>query len=254
MDAAPSLLGQSATLHDRGGLVAHGRRTAKLLAEQILPDSLVVFRGPEGRRGPLSSLRRALQRPSAAETKPGRIALTFDDGPNALTPRYLDVLDELGARATFFLVGEYCEAHPELVAEIAARGHELAGHGYTHRPFNSLSPSELASELERTRALLPERPAARQLVRPPFGTVSLSSLLVCARSGFTTVLWSMNSGDWRAQSAAEVEQTLATSSASAGEILLFHEGQQLTLDALPAVTRNLKELGHEFVTVGELLA
>lgn len=246
MEAAPHL-----ALPDGRDLLAHGRRTAKALAEQLLPDSLVVFRGPEGRRRPLDPLRRALQRPRT--TEPGRIALTFDDGPGPLTLRYLDMLDRLGARATFFLVGELCQAHPELVAAIAERGHELAGHGYTHRRFTSISQAELVSELDRTRALLPPRHAARQLVRPPFGSVSLSSLLACARHGYTTVLWSLNSGDWRAGDAAEVERTVSSGAASAGEILLLHEGQTLTLNALPAVVQGLKAMGHELVTVGELL-
>jgi peptidoglycan-N-acetylglucosamine deacetylase len=246
MDAGPSL-----ALPDGRGLLAHGRRTAKALAEQLLPDSLVVFRGPEGRRGPLGPLRRALS-PVRAAT-PGRIAITFDDGPTPLTLSYLDVLEQFGARATFFLVGELCKAHPELVAAIAERGHELAGHGYTHRRFTSFSHAELVSELDRTRALLPPRHAARQLVRPPFGAVSLSSLLACGRSGYTTVLWSLNSGDWRASDASEVERTVAATPSSAGEILLFHEGQALTLNALPAILQHLKDLGHELVTVGELL-
>ncbi len=247
MDAAPGL-----ALPDGRDLLAHGRRTAKVLAEQLLPDSLVVFRGPEGRRGPPDPLRRALQRDGPA--RPGRIALTFDDGPGPLTLGYLDMLDRLGVRATFFLVGVSCQAYPELVAAIAERGHELAGHGYTHRRFTSISPTELASELERTRALLPPRHAERQLVRPPFGAVSLSSLLTCARHGYTTVLWSLNSGDWRAGDAAEVERSVAEARASAGEILLLHEGQPLTLNALPAVVQSLKAIGHELVTVGELLA
>jgi peptidoglycan/xylan/chitin deacetylase (PgdA/CDA1 family) len=212
----------------------------------------VLFRGREGRRGRLDPLRRALGRPGAEG--PGRVALTFDDGPGPLTLRYLDMLDQLGARATFFLVGELCQAHPELVAAIAERGHELFGHGYTHRRFTSISPRELASELDRTRALLPSRDAARQLVRPPFGAVSLSSLLTCARRGYTTVLWSLNSGDWRAGDASEVERTVASAAAAPGEILLLHEGQPLTLNALPGVVHSLKAIGHELVTVGELLA
>jgi len=233
-------------------LVAHGRRTAKIVAEQLLPESLLVFRGKEGKR-PLGALRSALGGAKRAQ-EPGRIALTFDDGPTPLTLGYLDVLEQLGARATFFVVGELCAAHPEWVAAIAERGHELCGHGYTHRRFPSLSRAELASELTRTNALLPPRSAERKLVRPPYGAISPASLLTCAREGFTTVLWSLNSNDWRAHDAAEVERTLAARDATPGDILLLHEGQQLTLSALPTVVRNLKELGHDLVTVGELLA
>jgi peptidoglycan/xylan/chitin deacetylase (PgdA/CDA1 family) len=241
-------------LRGERGPLAHGRRTAKALAEQLLPESLVVWRGSEGRRGPLSSLRRVLRRSGAGDARPGRVALSFDDGPTPLTQQYLDVLGQLDVRATFFVVGKLCAARPEWVRAIEERGHELAGHGYTHRPFTSLSRAELTSELARTRALLPLRSAKRQLVRPPYGDVSASTLLTCASQGFTTVLWSLNSGDWRAKDAQEVEHTFSANRASAGEIVLLHEGQPLTIEALPRVVGSLKESGHELVTVGELLA
>lgn len=223
------------------GPLARGRRVAKALAARILPDSVVVWRG---------------RSPGPRETggQPSRVALSFDDGPTPLTQQYLDVLEQLGVRATFFLVGELCAAHPEWVRDIAERGHELAGHGYTHRRFPTLSRAALASELARTKALLPPRPGKRQLVRPPYGAVSPSSLMTCALQGFTTVLWSLNSCDWRARDAAEVERAVCESRTEAGEIVLLHEGQTLTIEALPRVVGSLKESGHELVTVGELLA
>jgi peptidoglycan/xylan/chitin deacetylase (PgdA/CDA1 family) len=167
---------------------------------------------------------------------------------------YLDVLESLDARATFFLVGELCQEYPELVRAIAARGHELANHGYTHRPFTKLGGRELSAELERTQALLPSVRRGRALVRPPYGAVSPASLLTCARRGFTTVLWSVNSGDWVRHDADEVAQTFTAESAAGGDIVLLHEGQPWTMKALPTIVGELKKAGHELVTVSELLA
>jgi peptidoglycan/xylan/chitin deacetylase (PgdA/CDA1 family) len=209
------------------------RRTAKVLAEALLPASLVVWRGAPEKR---------------------RIALTFDDGPDSLTPQYLEVLQRAGVRATFFLVGELCEKNPELVRAIADGGHELGNHGYTHRPFPKLGGRELQSELLRTQELLPKTRHGRALVRPPYGAVSPKSLLTCARHGFTTVLWSLNSGDWKRQSASEVEKAFAEHAAAPGEIVLLHEGQPWTLNALPTIVGELRKAGHELVTVSELLA
>jgi peptidoglycan-N-acetylglucosamine deacetylase len=220
-------------------LRASSRRSARALAEAILPASLVVWRGPEAHR----------QR----RRKPGRVALTFDDGPTSLTPQYLAVLEKLGVRATFFVIGQSCEKRPDLVAAIAARGHELAGHGYTHRRFTELSKSQLSEELERTNALLPRSAASRPLVRPPHGTVSLRSMLTCHSRGFTTVLWSFNSDDWCNKETAQVEETFHERAAEAGEIVLLHEGQSWTMNALPAIVGTLEKAGHELVTVGELL-
>ncbi len=214
-------------------MLAEARRTAKAVAEALLPSSLVVWRGAAERR---------------------RIALTFDDGPDSLTPQYLEALERAGARATFFLVGELCEKNPQLVRAIADAGHELGNHGYTHRPFPKLGGRELASELSRTQALLPKTRLGRALVRPPYGAVSPASLLTCARQGFTTVLWSLNSGDWKRRSALELEQTFTDQAAAPGEIVLLHEGQSWTLNALPTIVGELKKAGHELVTVSELLA
>lgn len=217
------------------GLRAAGRRGMKTLAEAMLPSSVVVWRG-----------RRSGKR---------RIALTFDDGPDELTEGYLTALEGFGARATFFVVGELCAAHPDLVSRIAARGHELAGHGYTHRRFPTLSAAELRDELVRTAALLPPPSVGRRpLVRPPHGAVSVASILTCARAGFTTALWSHDSGDWCTERPEDVLAAFEHEEASrSGAIVLLHEGQTWTLEALPRILGRLKEAGHELVTVGELL-
>ena len=247
----------SAPLHsDEGslwsaqGLRSFGRRSAKAIAQQLLPRSVAVWRGSEARNTGLGALRSRRGRNAIV---PGRVALTFDDGPAPLTSEYLRVLAALDARATFFLVGEMCVEYPELVRAIAVQGHEVAGHGYTHRRFTSLTRAELEAELLRTAAVLPPTPAANKLVRPPYGAVSLATLATCVRHGFTSVMWSLNSGDWRKQNAPEVANTFVEAVAP-GEIVLLHEGQSWTLDALPTIIKNLRKWGHELVTVSELLA
>jgi peptidoglycan-N-acetylglucosamine deacetylase len=229
---------------DKGGILrAVGRRAARRLLRAITPESLVAWQGRGAR--------------TAAGGRHGRrrpVALTFDDGPNELTRAYLDVLERFGAHATFFVVGELCAAHPELVSAIAAGGHELSAHGYTHRRFPSLSTSELRRELAGTASLLPQRLGRRSLVRPPHGAISLSSILTCASAGFTTVLWSHDSGDWCTTSADDVCAAFEDERAlGPGAIVLLHEGQPWTLHALPTVLERLSEAGHDLVTVGELL-
>jgi peptidoglycan/xylan/chitin deacetylase (PgdA/CDA1 family) len=170
-----------------------------------------------------------------------------------MTPEYLSVLSDLGVRATFFLVGRQCARHPELVKRIAAEGHEVAAHGYTHRRFPSLGVRELEEELRKTQKLLPPTQGRKPLLRPPHGAVSISSLLTCARAGFTTVLWSHDSGDSRTERSEDVARAFEPGSPHAGDIVLMHEGQPWTIDALPRVVRRLKERGHALVSVGELL-
>jgi peptidoglycan-N-acetylglucosamine deacetylase len=183
-----------------------------------------------------------------------RVALTFDDGPHALTEAYLDVLDRFGARATFFVVGKLCVEHPRALRAVVARGHELAGHGFSHTAFTKLDAAALRDELAETAKLLPPVRDGRALVRPPTGATSLRTLALCAGAGYTTVLWSRDSDDCRTMIADEVAARVAPDAVTSGDIVLLHEGQEWTLAALPRILEGLARAGLEIVPVGEMMS
>jgi peptidoglycan/xylan/chitin deacetylase (PgdA/CDA1 family) len=144
------------------------------------------------------------------------------------------------------------------LGEIVRRGHEVAGHGYSHRAFNTLSQRELEAELERTAALLPKSDASPrntdvQLVRPPHGALSARSLMICKRAGFYPVLWSRDSDDCRTSSSETIVSALCDKPLRPGDIVLMHEGQPWTMRALEPILRHLISEGHELTTVGDLL-
>jgi peptidoglycan-N-acetylglucosamine deacetylase len=228
--------------HDGTSLSSVARKSARAIAGRVVPTSLLVMNGPDS--PPKPEVRRSGGR--------RRVALTFDDGPDELTPEYLATLKQFDVQATFFLVGDNCARYPEHVRALADAGHELAGHGYTHRRFSALSARELRAELERTQALLPASPRERPLVRPPHGSLSLPALFTCARAGFTIALWSYNSGDWCTDRADVIARTFRDRPPEDGAIVLLHEGQRWTLEALPAVIGSLRDRGYELCTVGEL--
>jgi peptidoglycan/xylan/chitin deacetylase (PgdA/CDA1 family) len=182
-----------------------------------------------------------------------RLALTFDDGPHELTRAYLDVLDAHGASASFFLVGRECTARPDDVLEIVRRGHEVWGHGFTHTTFDRLPIARLLDELRATSDLVPPMPRRRPLLRPPRGVVTLRSLAACAAAGYTTALWSLDSGDWRETRPDAIAVAVAPARVAPGEVVLLHEGQRCTLAALPRILEGLRAAGYELVTVGDLL-
>lgn len=183
-----------------------------------------------------------------------RVALTFDDGPDELTAEYLDLLDELGVPATFFLLGDRAEAHPDLLREYVRRGHQIASHGYDHQRFTKLGVRELLAQCKRTDAALGAQLTGRAWVRPPHGTLGAGSMAALIAAGYTLAMWSLDSLDHRGESADAVVATCAPERVRPGEVLLFHEGQRWTLDALPRIVGQLQAAGYECVTMQDLFA
>ena len=132
---------------------------------------------------------------------PGHVALTFDDGPQPdSTPAFLEALDRLGWKATFFMLGSMVERAPGLAADVAAAGHEIAVHGYEHRSEMFRTYPAIAADLSRAVDVVSSTTGqALRWFRPPYGTLSGGGAVAARRQGLRTVLWSTWGRDWRAQ-------------------------------------------------------
>lgn len=181
------------------------------------------------------------------------VSLTFDDGPDEETTELLDLLDRLRLLATFFLLGQRVEANRSLVTDIVARGHEIASHGWAHRRVTQMSAPELNADLARTQSVLPPSPG-RRLFRPPHGDISARSLGQIALAGYTTVLWSIDSFDSRPIGSARIVDGIRQATPRPGDILLLHEGERTTREALPGIASLLRARGLRSVPVSYLLA
>ncbi|MBQ6395451.1 MAG: polysaccharide deacetylase family protein, partial [Atopobiaceae bacterium] len=182
------------------------------------------------------------------------VALTFDDGPSAYTERYLDILREHGAKATFFNLGEEMEQRPELAAQIVADGHELMSHTYHHYQLTTLLQDELLNEIDSTFALTTAAGNSTTVFRAPYGDFTLNTWLLSGGHVSVSVLWNIDTLDWE-QPGAEAIIASATS-VSSGDIILMHDGggpREDDLAALPVIIDTLHEQGYEFVTITELM-
>lgn len=193
-----------------------------------------------------------LLRRGPAATK--RVALTFDDGPDDMTLRYLDVLDDLGVPGTFFVLGEHAHEHPELIREYVRRGHQVAGHGYDHQRFTKLKRGELLDQCKRTDEAIGGQPTGQSWVRPPHGSLDSLSLISLRVAGYVVALWSLDSCDYEDRDVASLTDRCSPHVVSGGEVLLFHEGQEWTLEALPRIVTALHASGMECVTMADLFA
>jgi peptidoglycan/xylan/chitin deacetylase (PgdA/CDA1 family) len=133
--------------------------------------------------------------------RPDHVALTFDDGPDpASTPAFLDELDRLGWRATFFTLGSMVRRHRSLTAEIVARGHEIGVHGDEHHSHLRRPPGWIKDDVERARDTIAQMTETVPVwFRPPYGALSAGSLRAARDLGLRTVLWTAWGRDWRAQ-------------------------------------------------------
>jgi peptidoglycan/xylan/chitin deacetylase (PgdA/CDA1 family) len=185
--------------------------------------------------------------------------LTFDDGPDEdSTPSVLAALEELGAAATFFLVGEQVERFPELAREIPQRGHEVALHGYRHVAHPLLSPEAAHEDLAHGTAVLRDVIGAEpRFYRPPYGRFSDGSYRACRELGLEPVYWSSWGTDWETISPERIAE-LATEDLGPGAILLLHDSPRYahrptaapTAAALPLIGDWAAHRGLELTSLG----
>ncbi|MGE3888186.1 MAG: polysaccharide deacetylase family protein [Vicinamibacterales bacterium] len=193
------------------------------------------------------------------DTREPVVALTFDDGPNDTTiDGILRVLAESSVHATFFVVGNELEVHPEEGRRLVEAGHELGNHSYSHRRMVFTSPAAARVELERTDALI--RAAGQTgpvLFRPPYGLKFVGVPWYLRQSGRTSVTWDIEPESYSevASSApAIVEHVMAR--VRPGSIILLHpwyRSGEPTRQALPTLIQGIRERGFRFTTISELL-
>jgi peptidoglycan/xylan/chitin deacetylase (PgdA/CDA1 family) len=174
------------------------------------------------------------------ETSRQEIWLTIDDGPDATdTPAILDLLDRHQARATFFVIGARAALHPELLAEIARRGHEVGHHTQTHpaATFWCASRARLYAELDGVFDAVRPSGAKLRWFRPPVGIKHFLLPAALAARGLSYVGWSVRSGDYFARQPETVTATVMRR-LRPGAIVLLHEGP--TVHA----TVRVKAIGH----------
>lgn len=188
------------------------------------------------------------------------IALTFDDGPEPdWTPRVHEILDEHRVRATFFLVGQRALAHRDLLAGTIRRsGHEVANHTWAHQDLGRMDYATAREAIERgARAIGSVTGTPPVLLRPPYGHVAGSTLLVAADLGVRVVLWNRQMLESEYPDSRGLAEYVVAS-CTPGTILLAHDAggadRLVAIRGLPDMITGLRARGYEFVTVSELLA
>lgn len=199
----------------------------------------VIWRGPKEARG---------------------VALTFDDGPSPEhTPKVLDMLDEAGVKAAFFVIGKKAEAHPDLVRDIAARGHAIGLHGYAHdRLFSLRSPDFVRRDLAKGVAVLEDILGERPIMfRPPIGHSSPRIARVVDELDLVVVGWSIRAMDGTGVSGPDRVAARVVPKLADRAIVMLHDAAErddrepASVKALPKILAAMQRLDLDGVRVDE---
>ena len=165
----------------------------------------------------------------------------------------LDLLNEKGVKATFFVGGCWADDNGQTLTRIVNEKHEIANHGYFHKDHKKLSERENEEEIRLTGAIVKALSGAEpNLFAPPSGSFSATTLEVASRLGYKVIMWSKDTIDWR-DSNVDLLFNRATKNPENGDLILMHPKAH-TLQVLPRVIDYYKSLGFNIVTVSENLA
>jgi peptidoglycan-N-acetylglucosamine deacetylase len=169
--------------------------------------------------------RPALVRQAKSPPEPGRISLTFDDGPDPhWTPRILDLLATAGCRATFFMVGLQALRHPGLVRRVIAEGHEVGNHTWSHRnPWTMAAHAARREVSDGSAAVADAAGITPRYFRPPYGRLRACMIQQAERQGERLMLWTISARDWGPFGASRAAIKARLDRASAGDIVLMHD-------------------------------
>ena len=185
-----------------------------------------------------------------------RIAyFTFDDGPTpGLTDRLLDVLARFDAPASFFVVGRHARRDPGLVHALAAAGHTVGNHTFSHPDAWTTAEARLVEELERTTGLLEDllgRPV--RWMRPPYGRFTRAMRRWCQLRRQRCTMWDVGPGDYLPGATAGAIERRILRAVRPGSIIVLHDNPRagaIAPEALAAVLAHLRDLGWSFRALG----
>ena len=194
----------------------------------------------------------AAQAAVSAEEPTAYVALTFDDGPRPdTTAVLLEGLAQRGAKATFFLIGEQIEGNGWLIEWMAADGHQIGNHTFSHVKLEGSDKNTVLQEINKTEVLLEHILGEGEYwLRPPYGLIDEAGKALVKTP---MVYWSVDPEDWKLPGTEQVVQTVL-SQVKDGDIILLHDFYPDSVQAALQIVDALQAQGYAFVTVVELLA
>ena len=182
------------------------------------------------------------------------VAVSFDAAwGNEDTQMLIDILDQYGVNATFFVVGDWVDKYPESVRALADAGNEVMNHSTSHAHFSKLSHNEIVRDVNLCSDKIEQITGVRPtLFRCPYGEYDDHVIQAVNSLGMTAVQWDVDSLDWKDISAEEIQRRVLDR-VQPGSIVLFHNAAENTPEALPGILESLIANGYRIVPISQLL-
>ena len=174
------------------------------------------------------------------------VYLTFDDGPiPEVTPKVLEILDKYGVKATFFMVGENIDKHPEVFEMVVKGGHAIGNHTYNHVKGWKVSTAEYIANVKKF-------PKETKLFRPPYGRTWVWQRIAVQKLGYEIYLWDVLTRDYNPLRTPEAMLNQIKRQTRPGSIINFHDSiksNERMLAVLPKAIEWLLANGYELKTL-----
>ena len=174
------------------------------------------------------------------------VYLTFDDGPiPEVTPKVLEILDRYGVKATFFMVGENIDKHPEVFEMVVKGGHAIGNHTYNHMKGWKFSTAEYIANVQKF-------PKETKLFRPPYGRTWVWQRKAVKKLGYEIYLWDVLTRDYNPRRTPEAMLRQIQRQTRPGSIINFHDSvksNERMLEVLPKAIEWLLANGYELKTL-----
>ena len=191
----------------------------------------------------------------SVDTEGKKCSITFDCAWGADDiPNILDTLDKYKVKATFFVVGLWAEKYPDMVKQMADRGHDIANHGYSHAHMSQIPEAKIKEEILRCSEVLEKITGSKvTLFRPPYGEYNMATIKVAKNLNVQSIQWDVDSLDWKKNLSADDIYKRVTKRVTSGSIILFHNDTLHTAEVLPSILENFTQNGYSCVSISELL-
>ena len=181
-----------------------------------------------------------------------QIIFTFDAGAGVNSAqKILETAQKYNLKLTFFATGKFAQNYPELIKQIAADGHEIFNHTYSHPHLTQLTDQEIKDELNKAEQIISGLTGVttKPYFRPPYGDRNAHVLEVAAQEGYQSVFWSCDALDWMAGEISQQVKDKIYSCEKPGAIILMHVGDDITGNVLDEVLTKIENDGYQIASL-----